>query len=122
MSLEVTKGKNMHTMTWKKTLLLAAAASLTALASGCIVEEHPASPTQVVYVRQQPPADLAEEIPPHPPGPYWVWQKGHWRWNGHQYYWSHGHWAERPPQYSAWVAPHWDVRSNGYFFIEGHWE
>ena len=29
-----------------------------------------------------PPPPLYQEVVPAPPGPRWIWQPGHWQWNG----------------------------------------
>ena len=100
------------------------AASLLLSGAGCVEQApSPAPPPHVVYIQSPPPADIVEYQPPPPDGnPFWVWQKGHWRWNGNRYVWMHGHWVQRPPNYTMWVAPHWENRNGGYFFIEGHWQ
>jgi hypothetical protein len=95
--------------------------------AGCVVEpppQRPGPPPQaLVRVQAPPPAEVVEVQPP-PPGPaeIWVWQRGHWRWNGAQYIWARGHWAERPAYAHEWVAPHWEPHpQGGYIFIEGAW-
>lgn len=52
-----------------------------------------------------PPADLVEAIPACP-GDDYVWQKGHWQWNG-SWVWAGGQWARRPNNYSAYVPGYW---------------
>ena len=41
-----------------------------------------------------PPAALVEALPP-PPGVYYVWRPGHWRWDGFRYAWVKGHYVRR---------------------------
>jgi hypothetical protein len=41
-----------------------------------------------------PPAQV--ETPPPAPSPLAMWQPGHWSWNGSQYFWTSGHYVERP--------------------------
>ncbi len=94
--------------------------------TGCVVEQPrpPGPPPQaIVRVQAPPPAEIVEVQPPPPsPAEVWVWQRGHWRWNGNQYVWAHGHWAQRPGYAQAWVAPHWEPHpQGGYVFIEGTW-
>ena len=43
-----------------------------------------------VTVDVAPPAPRHEPIPHHRHG--YVWESGHWRWNGHRYVWIPGHW------------------------------
>jgi hypothetical protein len=65
---------------------------------------------------------LRAEIVPPPPGTRYVWEPGHWVWNGRAYVWSgghyvirraayheyiHGHWVEEPGRPPFWVGPHW---------------
>src|ERR1700677_4519957 len=89
--------------------------------AGCVEREvvrtGPPPQQGVVVVQQPPPAEMVETAPP-PPGPreIWVWQRGHWRWDGYGYHWNPGRWAQRPPRVNAWVAPHWEQRPNGWFF------
>jgi hypothetical protein len=51
----------------------------------------------------------------------YVWQPGHWRWNGHEYAWHPGQYAERPAHVERWIAPHWDEHGGQWIFVEGHW-
>ncbi len=70
------------------------------------------------------PPPVRIETPPPPPGPpaEFVWQPGHWRWDGHQHVWHAGVWAHPPAGYHAWVAPHWDRHPDGHWsFVEGYW-
>jgi len=95
-------------------------------AAGCVVEARPVHPVAAVVVAQPPPPPprAAEYVPPPPPGPpgvVYVWQPGHWRWNGHEYVWHHGLWEPRPPKAVEWIAPHWESRPGGWVFIEGHY-
>jgi hypothetical protein len=80
-----------------------------ALVSGCVVEQprervvvQPPPPPmrervvveapgpEVVVVRQAPPVEIAEEVPPSRPG--FIWATGFWRWNGSRHVWVRGHW------------------------------
>jgi len=106
----------------KSVLVLSVLAVLTL--SGCVERRPPPPPppAAVVYVPAAPPAEVVEVMPAPPDQrPIWIWQKGHWRWDGRQYVWHPGHWAERPPHVAEWIAPHWESHANGWFFVEGHW-
>jgi hypothetical protein len=88
--------------------------------SGCIV--RPArvyAPAPVVVVSAPPPLQ-AETVPP-PPAEGYVWQPGHWRWNGAQYVWFPGRYELRPATATAWVPAHWDARGGQWVFVPGHW-
>ncbi|WP_146002778.1 YXWGXW repeat-containing protein [Telmatospirillum siberiense] len=107
-----------------RSLAVASALSCLMLA-GCVAHRAgppPPPPPAVVYIPRPPPAEMVEAMPPPPdPRPIWVWQKGHWRWDGREYVWHPGHWFERPPHVAEWVPPHWEQHANGWFLIEGHW-
>ena len=106
---------------------LAIAGLIITLATvGCVEREvvRTGPAPAAVIVQQPPPAEVVETVPP-PPGPpeVWVWQRGHWRWDGRSYQWNQGHWVQRPPHVNAWVAPHWQQHPNGgWIFIEGRWQ
>ncbi len=56
-----------------------------------IVREGPPPPPPVIVENRPPPPEVIVERRPPPPFAYAVWVPGHWRWNGHRYVWSHGH-------------------------------
>ena len=60
-----------------------------------------------------------EAMPPPPPGPRVVWQRGGWDWTGSGYVWSAGYHVVRGaasrcldtgPGYRAWIPGHWARR------------
>ena len=63
----------------------------------------PAPGTTVVIAPNAPPPPEAE-TPPPPPSPSYVWEPGHWTWNGAQFSWDGGKYIEKP-QTSASYAP-----------------
>ncbi|HYY27032.1 MAG TPA: hypothetical protein VE860_03760 [Chthoniobacterales bacterium] len=73
-----------------------------------------------VVIRAAPPNPIIETVPP-PPGRSYVWDPGHWRWNGYRYVWIRGHYVRRPHYGGAWVPGHWVSRPGGWVWIEGHW-
>jgi len=96
---------------WRKTLLLVPV-TLAALASA------PAFAQQVVIVQQAPPPMRMEVMPSPRPG--YVWDQGHWRWEGRGYVWMPGHW--QPVRYGAhWRPGHWQARGPNWYWVEGHW-
>jgi len=47
-----------------------------------------------------------EAVPP-PPGDRYVWEPGHWHWNGVQYVWIGGHYVIREARFHHWREGHW---------------
>jgi len=68
-----------------------------------------------------PPPPQSENIPP-PPYSTYVWQPGYWQWNGYQYQWVAGHYAQRPTPTAVWIPDHWQQYQSGWAFIPGHWQ
>ncbi len=60
-----------------------------------------------------------EALPP-PPGGAYIWQPGHWRWNGYQYVWFPGRYIPRGP-YAHFVPGHWALRYGQWVWIPQHW-
>jgi hypothetical protein len=110
-----------------KFVLMSLVAGFALPAAGCVVESHPVRPAPAAVVVTQappPPPRAAEYVPPPPPagpGVVYVWQPGHWRWNGHEYVWFPGQYAERPAHVERWIPPHWDERGGQWFYVEGRW-
>ena len=63
-----------------------------------------------------------EQVPP-PPGGRYVWEPGHWHWNGVQYVWVGGHYVVRRPHYGRYVPGHWQwaPREGRYVWRPAHW-
>ena len=61
---------------------------------------------------------------PPPPGARFIWEPGHWHWNGVQYVWVGGHYVERRPHYGHYAPGHWiwSPRLGRYEWIPAHWE
>ncbi|MDR3525474.1 MAG: hypothetical protein P4L66_15395 [Acetobacteraceae bacterium] len=69
----------------------------------------------------QPVPELRREPMP-PPRPGFLWEPGHWRWDGRAYFWVRGHWIEARPHYHRYIPGHWDRRGPNWFWVEPHWE
>jgi hypothetical protein len=78
----------------------------------------------------QPPPNYApippsryEAMPP-PRGERFLWQPGHWHWDGIRYVWIGGHYVERRPHFHHWVEGRWDwaPRMGRYVWRPGHWD
>jgi hypothetical protein len=82
--------------------LTGTACVIAVMLAGCVYEPAPAPiayrppPPHVIVQRPPPPPIIVEAPPPPPPEhPYWVWERGHWTWNGYNWVWVHGHYVER---------------------------
>jgi hypothetical protein len=74
------------------------------------------------YAHQAPPADR-EETPPPQPGPQYVWVPGHYSWDGSDFQWHRGQWAQPPNGYHAWTPGNWQQTSpNNWVYVEGQWQ
>jgi YXWGXW repeat-containing protein len=73
-----------------------------------------------IYVRLGPPAVIAETPGPRP-APGYIWDPGHWRWNGHKYVWVPGHFQRPPHGRGRWVPGHWVQDPRGWYWVEGRW-
>ena len=62
-----------------------------------------------IYLNFGPPAAVYEPIPAPRSG--YIWQGGHWNWDGNQHVWNGGSWHAARPGY-RYNAPHW-VQNNG---------
>ena len=104
-------------------LVLAGAVALGPLA-GCA--DGPPLPPPRVYVAERfvpgPPPPPRQEVIVAAPGPAarFVWDPGHWVWDGHEYRWAPGHWIARRVG-AHWVPAHWQQTPQGWRFIPGHW-
>ena len=81
-------------------------------------------------VAAQPPPNYApipeprfERVPP-PRGDRFLWQPGHWHWNGYRYVWFPGIYIDRRPTYHHWSEGHWAwaPRWGRYVWVRGHWD
>ena len=68
-----------------------------------------------------PPPPRRAEIPPPAPSPHALWTFGHWRWNGQQYVWVRGYYAERPSPTANWIPGYWEQGPSGWLWVEGQW-
>jgi hypothetical protein len=70
----------------------------------------------------RPPPAVREDVVPAPPGPpeSSVWVRGHYEWNGQEYYWVGGHYIERPVGLT-WELGRWVPRDGQWVWIGGYW-
>jgi len=112
---------------------IVALTALTLLASGCVVERPAPRPRPPVVVEretvvqreyvevvapQPPPVRVVEEVPPPRQG--YVWARGYWRWNGHEYVGVPGHWEAERVGYH-YVHPHYEQHNDGWHLNVGVW-
>ena len=72
-----------------------------------------------IIVDVAPPAPRHERIPAPRAG--YVWESGHWRWNGHRYVWVPGHW-ERVRHGYRHVGPRWVERNGRWEYQARRWD
>lgn len=96
-----------------------------------VVIQQPVQPVVVVQPTQgpavytsaeAPPADLIEQIPVSP-GETYVWQKGHWHWDG-SWQWTSGQWAERPHGHTVYVPGYWKLSTHHHRWewVQPYWK
>jgi hypothetical protein len=100
-------------------LSLHGAGSTTEIAQAQAPVYPPTPPSTVVPIA--PPAPQAE-FPPPAPSPRYVWEPGHWSWNGVQYFWDPGKYVERPMVSATHVPGHWEQRPSGWVWVDSRWE
>ena len=99
------------------------ACTVTATGPRVVVHTPELVVTDVVVARPPPPVRV-ERVPPPPsggPAELFVWQPGHWHWDGHDYHWQRGHYERRPAREASWVPPEWVARDGQWVFKPGHW-
>jgi hypothetical protein len=105
-------------------LALSAAASQMVACTAQVSVREPREPIAGEVVVARPPPPLRTEPPPPPPPgdpAIFVWQPGHWRWDGHEYQWHPGHYEKRPAGAASWVPAEWVERSGQWVYRPGHW-
>jgi hypothetical protein len=79
----------------------------------------PTSPTADLAPSAPPPPEA--ETPPPAPSPTFVWEPGHWYWNGVQYHWQPGRYIARPTTTATYTPGHWEQRPEGWLWVGGTW-
>lgn len=97
----------------KKALL----AVMVASSFGAVV--IPSAAQAEIYVNIAPPAPRYERVPAPRAG--YVWESGHWRWNGNRYVWVAGHWERERPGY-AFHGPRWIERNGRWEYQARRWD
>ena len=77
-----------------------------------------ASADVVIVAPTAPPAPRFERVPPPRAG--YVWDAGHWNWEGGRYVWAGGRWeAERIGH--RWMPGEWIREGGQYRWVPAHW-
>jgi len=66
------------------------------------------------------PQPRLEAMPP-PPGRSYLWEPGHWRWNGAAYAWEPGRYIVRRARYARFVPGHWLPHGAAWVWMPAHW-
>jgi hypothetical protein len=61
------------------------------------------------------------EVVPPPPSAQYIWQPGHWHWDGYRYAWVGGHYVIRQPHYAAYVPGRWEHHGPNWVWVPAHW-
>lgn len=87
-----------------------------------VVVQQVQTPAANAFSFDSPPNDLVEHMTASP-GDGYVWQKGHWQWNG-SWVWHGGKWAERPIGYSIYVPGYWKLSTHHHRWewVEPYWK
>src|SRR6267378_105916 len=75
-------------------------------AAEILAQAYPAPPS---YPPAPPPAYPSAVMPPAP-SPSFVWEPGHWYWNGVQYQWQSGRYIAKPTTTATYTPGHWEQR------------
>lgn len=67
------------------------------------------------------PTPYDEGPPPPPPGRRYVWEPGHWHWDGVGWEWHRGHYVIRRVGWTRYVPGQWVLRPRGWVWWPGHW-
>jgi WXXGXW repeat (2 copies) len=94
-----------------------------AAGAGGLVAALPATAqAQTAYPYPPVPGMRIEPPPPPPPGAGFIWEPGHWRWNGYRYDWHAGHYVPRGVHHAHFVPGHWAPRYGRWVWVPQHWQ
>jgi hypothetical protein len=72
-----------------------------------------------VEITTAPPPERYEVVPPPRAG--FVYERGHYTWDGHAYVWTEGRFIEERPGH-VYEQPMIEHRGEHYYFRSGHWD
>ena len=73
-----------------------------------------------VYIREGPPP-VRREVIVEPPGPDFVYIRGHWGYSGGGWVWVPGRWERPNGGRRHWNEGHWAHDRHGWYWVEGRW-
>jgi len=84
------------------------------------IPSAPPPPQSTASLAPNPPPPESE-TPPPAPSPTYVWEPGHWYWNGMQYHWQPGRYVAKPTTTATYTPGHWEQRPEGWLWVGGQW-
>jgi hypothetical protein len=81
----------------------------------------PPSESSAAAFAPSPPPPPEVETPPPTPSPTYVWESGHWYWNGLQYHWQAGKYVAKPAATATFKPGHWEQRPEGWVWVNSEW-
>src|ERR1700737_128994 len=91
-------------------------------AAEILAQAYPAPPSSsTAGLASNPPPPPEAETPPPAPSPTFVWEPGHWYWNGVQYQWQSGRYIAKPTTTATYMPGHWEQRPEGWLWVGGQW-
>jgi hypothetical protein len=72
-----------------------------------------------VEISTAPPPDRVEVVPPARPG--YIYERGHYAWDGRAYVWTEGRFIEERPGH-VYTQPMIEHRSEHYYYRSGRWD
>ncbi|MGB4775141.1 MAG: hypothetical protein WBP45_08215 [Daejeonella sp.] len=75
--------------------------------------------SRVYYVTVRPAAPvIVRSVAPHKNA---IWIPGEWVWQGNQYIYANGYYADLKPGYKRYNEGHWKKARRGYVWVGGRW-
>ena len=103
-----------------------ALASAPALAQSPIPLHRGSADYPATSLWAQPSPEVAQaQVPAYPPAPApsltpsYVWEAGHWAWDGYRYVWQPGRYVESARAAASLVPGQWDRQATGWMWTEG---
>jgi hypothetical protein len=98
-----------------RTVVATSALSLGMLAIAGVAQSRSVE----VEVGVAPPADRVEVVPAPRPG--YIYERGHYTWDGRAYVWTEGRFIEERPGH-VYEQPMIEHRGEHFYFRSGHWD
>jgi WXXGXW repeat (2 copies) len=98
-----------------RTAIVGTAVSIGVLAGAGIAQARSVE----VEIATAPPEERVLVAPEPRPG--YIYERGHYTWDGHAYVWSEGRYIEERPGH-VYVQPMIEHRGEHYYYRSGHWD